>query len=162
MSLSFRIYRDTVVREEQFRSCFSLKLNDDAEEKGADTALVAPCSAGEDVVRRSYDIARPPAYELNRIISSVVRTVSMEYKPNGRNNNCACARLRRMTASPLVPCSPRNCETCPRRGLCGPRFLSSLTNAWIGCGFAARIDKRHFNAYVEVPRFITNLSSRRK
>lgn len=24
----------------------------------------------------------------------------MEYKPNGRNNNCACARLRRMTASP--------------------------------------------------------------
>lgn len=27
----------------------------------------------EDVVRRSYDIARPPAYELNRIISSVVR-----------------------------------------------------------------------------------------
>lgn len=27
----------------------------------------------EDVVRRSYDIARPAAYELNRIISSVVR-----------------------------------------------------------------------------------------
>lgn len=50
---------------------FLEKLNDDREEEEEDTALVAQRT--EDVVRRSYDIARPAAYELNRIISSVVR-----------------------------------------------------------------------------------------
>lgn len=49
-----------------------------------------------------------------------------------------------------------------RRALCGPRFLSSLTNAWIGCGFAARFDKRHFNAFVEVSRFTSLFASRRE